>query len=62
MKEFLTAKGVPFTDRNIVEDEKAAEELEQRVAGATTVPVVIVGDEVIMGFDRTKLQKALGLP
>ncbi len=61
MKEFLTAKGVPFTNRNIAEDEKAMEELQQRVPGATTVPVVIVGDEVIMGFDRTKLQKALGL-
>lgn len=61
MKEFLTAKGVPFAEKNIGEDEKAMEELQDRVPGATMVPVVLVGDQVIMGFDRTKLQKALGL-
>jgi len=62
VKEFLTAKGVPFTDKNIADDEKAMGELQERVPGATTVPVVIVRDQVIMGFDRTKLQKALGFP
>lgn len=61
MKEFLTAKGVPFAERNIAEDEKAMEELQDRVPGATMVPVILVGDQVIMGFDRTKLQKALGI-
>lgn len=61
MKEFLTAKGVPFTNKNIADDENAMEELQERVPGAATVPVIIVGDQVIMGFDRTKLQKALGM-
>ena len=61
MKEFLTAKGVPFTNRDITEDPKAMEDLEKATDGVKQVPVIIVGDEVILGFDRTKLQNALGL-
>lgn len=61
MKEFLTAKGVPFTNRDITKDPTAMEDLEKATNGVKQVPVVIVGDEVILGFDRTKLQNALGL-
>ncbi len=61
MKEFLTAKGVPFTSKDVTSDDAAFEEMQKATDGATTVPVIVVGDEVIMGFDRTKLQKALGL-
>ena len=59
MKQFLTAKGVPFTIRDIAEDEQAMRELER--LGVAQVPVIVVDDQVIMGFDRTKLQKALGI-
>ncbi len=59
MKEFLTAKGVPFTNRDISTDEKAMEELAQM--GAAAVPVIVVDGQPIIGFDRTKLQKELGL-
>ncbi len=59
MKEFLTAKGVPFTNRDIGEDEKAMEDLSK--LGAAAVPVIVVDGDPIIGFDRTKLQKALGL-
>ncbi len=61
MKEFLTAKGVPFTNKDVTADIAAFEEMQKATHGATTVPVVLVDDEVIMGFDRTKLQKALAL-
>lgn len=59
MKEFLTAKGVPFTIRDIAEDEKAMEELAQ--LGINSVPVIQVNGEIVVGFDRTRLQKVLGL-
>ena len=61
MKEFLTAKGVPFTVRDIQEDPAAKEDLQKATGGIMQVPVVVVGDEVILGFDRTKLQNVLGL-
>ncbi len=61
MKEFLTAKGVPFTSRDIMENPTAKEELQKATNGVMQVPVVIVDGEVILGFDRTKLQSVLGL-
>ena len=61
MKEFLTAKGVPFTNRDIMEDPTAKEELQKGTNGVMQVPVVIVDGEVILGFDRTRLQKVLSL-
>ncbi len=59
MKEFLTAKGVPFTVKDVGSDERALEELSQM--GIAAVPVILVDGQTIVGFDRTKLQKALGL-
>ena len=59
MKQFLAAKGVPFTNKDISEDEQAMKELDQ--LGAAQVPVIVVDGRVVLGFDRTKLQKALGL-
>ena len=59
-EEFLRAKGVEFTPRNIAEDEEALAELEGMGAMATPA-TVIGGDEVVVGFDRKKLEQLLGL-
>ncbi len=61
MKQFLTAKGVPFTSKDVTSDNSAFKEMQKLANGATTVPVILVGDEAVMGFDRTRLQKALGI-
>jgi glutaredoxin len=59
-EEFLRAKGVEYTARNIVEDEEAFAELERM--GTMTTPVTIIGgEEVVVGFDRKKLERLLGL-
>ncbi len=59
-EEFLRAKGVEFTARNVVEDEEAFAELERM--GTMTTPVTLIGDEeVVVGFDRKKLERLLGL-
>jgi glutaredoxin len=50
---------VPFTARNIAEDATAREELIART-GRMAVPVITVGDEVIVGFDRGRLTRLLG--
>jgi glutaredoxin 3 len=55
-KEFLKQKGVPFQERNIEFDPQAARELSQRT-GQMGVPVITAGDEVIVGFDRPRLER-----
>lgn len=55
-KEFLKQKGVPFRERNIEFDPQAASELSQRT-GQMGVPVITAGDDVIVGFDRPRLER-----
>jgi len=43
-----------------MDDQEALEEVVRRT-GARAVPIVIIGDEVVIGFDRGKLQRLLGL-
>ncbi len=54
-EEFLREIGVRFMVKNIVEDEEAVAELERM--GASTTPVTVAGDEVVVGFDRERLEK-----
>ena len=51
---------MPFRDVNVAQDEEGREELLRRT-GQLTVPVVVVGDEVVVGFDRPRLTALLGL-
>ncbi len=49
-----------FTDVNLLEDQEAREEMVRRT-GQMTVPVILVDDEVVVGFDRGRLERLLGL-
>ena len=57
MKEFLSQRNVPFVERDIAEDETALAELEQ--LGVMTTPVTLIDDEVVVGFDRERLNALL---
>lgn len=43
-----------------MEDREAQEELVRRT-GQMAVPVILVDDEVIVGFDRARLEHLLGI-
>ncbi len=58
-KEFLSQQNVEFTERNILEDPSAVEELAK--LGYMTTPVTVVDGEVVVGFDRKKFTELLGL-
>ena len=58
--EFLRAKGVEYTAKNVAEDEEAFDELQQMGTMATPV-TVIGGEEMVVGFDRKKLERLLEL-
>lgn len=60
VKEFLSQNKIEFVDRNIVAEEAALGELEK--LGYMTTPVTLVDGEVVVGFDRDKLQKLLKTP
>jgi glutaredoxin 3 len=60
VKEFLSQNKISFIERNVVTDEVALEELQK--LGYMTTPVTVIDDEVVVGFDRDKLEKLLKTP
>jgi glutaredoxin-like protein NrdH len=57
VKEFLSRAGAAFTAKNIDEDMAAYDEL--LALGFRSVPVTVIGDERIRGFDERRLRDAL---
>ncbi|MFQ5956477.1 MAG: glutaredoxin family protein [Candidatus Brocadiales bacterium] len=57
VKEYLKEADIEFIERNIAENEEAAEELKK--LGALSVPCVVAGDMIIRGFDRAKLDELI---
>ena len=58
MKEFLSQNGIPYTEKLVDMDRAAAIEMIRR-SGQQGVPVTIIGDEVIVGFDRPRLERVI---
>jgi glutaredoxin 3 len=59
VKEFLSQENVEYEERDIAEDETAMEELEE--LGVLTTPVILVDGEMVIGFDRPRLTRLLGI-
>ncbi|GAX91650.1 glutaredoxin family protein [Effusibacillus lacus] len=59
-KEFLSSKGVEFEVVDVTEDPQAMDEM-LKISGAMATPVIVIGDEVIVGWDRGKVERALKL-
>jgi glutaredoxin len=57
VKEFLSQKGIAYVERNVAEDEHALEEL--TALGYMTTPVVTIDGELVVGFDRARLEALL---
>jgi glutaredoxin len=57
VKEFLSREGHAYTAKNIEEDDTAYDEL--MALGARSVPTIVIGDQVITGFDQARLRAAL---
>jgi glutaredoxin 3 len=58
VKGFLSQKGVEFIERDVQKDERAMDELSE--LGYMTTPVITVDGEVVVGFNRKRLEELLG--
>lgn len=59
-KEFLKEKNIPYTDHNVAADLDRRREMIEK-SGQMGVPVIFVGDEMVVGFDRARLSRLLGI-
>ena len=57
-KEFLSQKGYAFTEYDVTKDRAALDEM-VKMSGARSVPVIAACKEVMVGFDRTRLEQML---
>jgi len=57
-KNYLREKGIQFIEKDVSRDSTAANEMVGR-SGQMGVPVIIVDDEVVVGFDRERLDYLL---
>ncbi len=57
-KEYLEAKKVKFEELNVVKDKKAANEMIE-LSGQLGVPVIDIGGDIIVGFDKEAIDKSL---
>jgi len=59
-KEFLTSNNIEFENIDVSVDQEKAQEMMDK-SGQMGVPVVDIDGEMIVGFDKEKITKALGL-
>lgn len=60
MKQFFKEKNVQFADIDVSSDQAKAQEMVQK-SGQMAMPVVEIGTQIIVGFDRDAIAKALNL-
>ncbi len=57
VKEFLSQKGIAYEEKDVSADEAALHELMHM--GVFTTPATLIDGEVVVGFDRKRLEELL---
>lgn len=60
IKMFLNEFGFAYTEKNINQDEQSRQELTNTYNSYST-PTIVIGEEIITGFDLEKLKKVLDI-
>ncbi len=66
LKDYLSERGISFTEKLVDQDEEAKEEMSQISGGFLGVPfTLVVKDDgtkgTVIGFDKNKLNEYLGI-
>lgn len=59
-KEFFDANKVQYTDHNVATDIEKRKEMVEK-SGQMGVPVILIGDQILVGFDEAKLKELLAV-
>jgi len=58
VKAYLSARGIDYEDRDVSSDPQAVEDLIYKYQSRST-PTLVIGDEVMIGFDPERLDQLL---
>jgi glutaredoxin 3 len=59
-KDFFKEKNVAYIEYDVASDAVKRKEMMDK-SGQLGVPVIIIGEELVVGFDKPKIAKLLGL-
>ncbi|MEO5635462.1 MAG: glutaredoxin domain-containing protein [Candidatus Paceibacterota bacterium] len=59
-KEFFTANNIAFTNFDVAGDAEKRKEMVEK-SGQMGVPVILIGDDLVIGFDKPKITQLLGI-
>jgi glutaredoxin-like YruB-family protein len=59
-KRYFKEKNIKFTDVDVSRDQRASADM-QRKTGQTGVPVIMIGNRPIVGFDKPKINSILNI-
>jgi len=59
-KRYFREKKIRFTDIDVSRDQRAAADMQRRT-GQTGVPVILINNRPIVGFDKPKINKMLNI-
>ncbi len=57
-KDYLSRKGISFTEYDVAADREKAKEMIDK-SKQMSVPVIIIDDEVVVGFNQARLDSLL---
>ena len=59
-KQYFNQNGVRYTEVDVARDARAAEDIMRRT-GQMGVPVILINNRPVVGFDRPKINQMLGI-
>ena len=59
-KRYFRENKIRFTDVDVSKDQKAANDMQRRT-GQTGVPVILINNRPVIGFDKNKIDRLLNL-
>ncbi|MEE9405871.1 MAG: glutaredoxin domain-containing protein [Candidatus Aenigmarchaeota archaeon] len=60
VKQYLEEHKIEFEEINVQEDQEAAKEMVEK-SGQTGVPVLEIDGQMVIGFDKEKIDELLGI-
>ncbi|MDB5264781.1 MAG: Glutaredoxin-like protein YruB-family [Parcubacteria group bacterium] len=59
-KDFFKENNIAYTEHDVAADLEQRQQMIEK-SGQMGVPVIFIGDEMVIGFDKARLSSALGI-
>lgn len=59
-KEYLASKDIPYIEIDVLADQSKVQELVEK-SGQMGVPVIDIDGQIVVGFDKAKVDELLGI-